>query len=226
MRRSEINKLAGESLRAINVRYTLPEWVWWTRAQWEDAKGYEEFQAGACGLDVTDFGSNNFLKQGLFLITLTNGVIGGAAPYCHKIMATRQGQICPFHTHYKKTEHIRVLKGKMQLRMYNDHPTGNVTVSVDGFLQEYEPNKIIVVKEGAAVCLLPGTYHEFAGYDVGFTILEEVSTSNDDQKDNLFQYRLPRFPEIIEDEKCRYPLVGDLQYFFQHGRWKWDKVVA
>jgi len=57
---------------------------------------------------------------------------------------------------------------------------------------------------------VPGVYHAFWGEaGSGSVYVGEVSTVNDDSKDNLFIDSNPRFPEIEEDEPPLFLLVND-----------------
>ena len=100
MKRSEINRYVNEAKAFFNQhQFRLPPFAYWTPAQWK-SKGHEadEIRSRHLGWDLTDFGSHDFLKQGLLLFTIRNGKINdpqNRKMYAEKIMVVREGQITP-----------------------------------------------------------------------------------------------------------------------------------
>ena len=62
--------------------------------------------------------------------------------------------------------------------------------------------------------LTPYIYHRFfaSGSDV---IIGEVSSINDDNKDNIFLNPAERFSEVIEDERAEHILVTEYDKFLR-----------
>ena len=70
-----------------------------------------EIAAAQLGWDITDFGSGDFERCGLFLFTIRNGSIadlksGGGKVYAEKILIVKPGQVTPSHFHFQKMEDI------------------------------------------------------------------------------------------------------------------------
>jgi len=227
MKRSEINCFTARSLELLGKHLALPPWVFWSAQDWErvPATSASELLEGNCGLDLTDFGSGAFGEQGLFLVTAINGRPGLASgtPYCHKLMLSLEGQVCPRHTHHEKSEHIIVEHGELELVLSraecSDTPMG---VSINGFTREVAPGTPFTLRRGEAIRLEPGQFHVFKGTGGPYTLLREVSTVNDDAEDNLFDPPLARFPGIQNDVPGVFPLCTDLQEYFRTGTWPWQ----
>ena len=100
MKRSEVNRLMKEALEFINERsFKLPPFVLWTPEEWE-TKGseYDEIRDNMLGWDITDFGSGDFHKVGLLLITLRNGNLFDpkyTKPYAEKLLIVEENQVTP-----------------------------------------------------------------------------------------------------------------------------------
>ena len=63
---------------------------------------------------------------------------------------------------------------------------------------------------GESVTLTPRLYHTFYGQPgAGICLIGEVSMVNDDSADNRFHEKLPRFPEVQEDEAPLHLLCSD-----------------
>jgi D-lyxose ketol-isomerase len=108
-RRSEINTImqsADAFIQACGFR--LPPFIYWTPADWA-GKGPEvkEIVENRLGWDITDFGSGDYARCGLFLFTVRNGhpdngwTLQGKF-YAEKLMIVEPGQITPLHFHWKK----------------------------------------------------------------------------------------------------------------------------
>jgi len=211
MKRSEINAAIRSMIWfAESHGFHLPPFAYWTPQEWRH-KGpeYDEIRTARLGWDVTDFGQGEFLRFGLTLLTIRNGQHDrpGSKPYCEKLMLTREGQITPMHFHWKKTEDIiNRGGGRLICKLYqadkqealSDQP---VRVSLDGRRTEVPPGTELVLEPGESITLRPYQYHAFwAQAGSGPVLLGEVSTVNDDARDNRFLDPLPRFPGIEEDE--------------------------
>ena len=210
MKRSEINAIIAYN-KAIcdKFQFRLPAWADWTPADWA-TKGAEcaEIKNNCMGWDITDFGSGDFEKIGLSLITLRNGNVNlDRKPYCEKIMMVRDGQVTPIHFHWNKMEDIifREGDGEFCMKLWNADPKteekldeGVVKLKVDGVITEFEPGKTYKIKKGQSVCYTPYIYHTF-WCEGGTCLIGEVSMVNDDAADNRFWEPIGRFPEIEED---------------------------
>ena len=84
MKRSEINALMTGALEFIEKNgFRLPPFVYFTPDDWANAGDeYDEIRKNMLGWDITDFGSGDFEKTGLLLITLRNG--NQADPECRR----------------------------------------------------------------------------------------------------------------------------------------------
>ena len=84
MKRSEINAIMREADAFIRAHgFHLPPFAYWTPEDWA-TKGDEVREIVECGLgwDITDFGSGDYAKVGLFLFTIRNGQRGKPASRC------------------------------------------------------------------------------------------------------------------------------------------------
>ena len=93
MKRSEINREIRKAEEFFaSFKFQLPKFAFWSAeemaAKRHDPRFREIFDCNL-GWDLTDFGSGDFARQGLFLFTIRNGVAGNPAyakPYAEKIM--------------------------------------------------------------------------------------------------------------------------------------------
>jgi D-lyxose ketol-isomerase len=223
MKRSEINAIMRSADAFMRERgFLLPPFAYWTADEWR-AKGAEvrEIVEHRLGWDVTDFGSGDFARRGLFLFTIRNG--HPARPqtktYAEKIMVVEAGQITPLHFHWKKTEDI-INRGGGTLAVKLYHSTADeglderadIHVGVDGVTRVVPPGGVVELRPGESITLTPYLYHEFWG--VGARVLVgEVSSVNDDAADNRFYQPAGRFPAIDEDVAPLHLLVTDYGRF-------------
>ena len=99
-------------------------------------------------IEITDFGKNDFDKLGLGLIIRVN-----EQEYASKWLTLKPGQWCPNHYHKLIKETFFVLKGDVQMRI---------------------GAKLIEMKPGDKVTMVPGTWHTFTSMQGA--IIEEVTT--------------------------------------------------
>ncbi|MBP3237195.1 MAG: D-lyxose/D-mannose family sugar isomerase [Bacteroidales bacterium] len=223
MRRSEINAILRDAEKFLKSRqFYLPEWATWDLHDWrsnKDKVGY--IVERMLGWDITDFGSGDFLKRGLFLFTMRNGKYGAdKKPYAEKIMIVEENQETPFHFHWSKMEDIiNRGGGNLVIEVYNadeheqfaDSP---VRIRVDGIEHIVEPGGKIILHPGQSVCQEQFLYHRFYGEPGhGKVMVGEVSQCNDDNIDNRFYEAVGRFPDIDEDEEPLYLLCSDYKKF-------------
>lgn len=213
MKRSELNRYIAEAdaFFAKN-HFALPPFSQWTAQEWE-RQGSEanEIRNQRLGWDVTDFASGNFGKTGLTVFTLRNGLSPDGKPskvYAEKIIYVREGQVTPFHYHASKMEDIINRGGKgigsLVVRLHNSTEDGRladtpVFVSCDGVRRHVEAGGKITLGPGQSVTLPPFLYHTFYAID-GDALIGEVSSLNNDDTDNFFLDKLPRYPAVVEDE--------------------------
>ena len=217
MKRSEINRYILETGDFFTRHgFYLPVWAQWSPQEWE-TKGPEcrEVVTNGLGWDITDFGSNDFLHEGLALVTLRNGNIRlDRKPYCEKIMMVRKGQVTPIHFHWKKMEDIiNCGGGELCMRLWqadadeelSDKPC---TVRLDGVETTVPAGETLRLAKGRSITFTPYLYHTFwaEGEDC---LVGEVSTVNDDTNDNRFYTPLGRYPAIDEDEPARFLLCNE-----------------
>jgi D-lyxose ketol-isomerase len=167
--------------------------------------------------------------MGLVLFTLRNGRRGTdryPKTYAEKIMLVGEGQLTLTHFHWEKTEDIiNRGGGRLSLCLHNatdrdrqaDTP---VTVSMDGVRRSLPAGAVVTLEPGESITLPPRLYHSFWGErGTGAVLVGEVSTVNDDHRDNCFLEEQLRFPMIDEDEPPRRYLVGDYDMILEgmHG---------
>jgi D-lyxose ketol-isomerase len=223
MKRSEINQLIAESIAFFDsMNFKLPLWAFWKPVDWKDnGRICSEIVDNMLGWDLTDFGSGNFHKRGLFLFTIRNGKYNvDNKPYAEKIMIVEENQETPMHFHWSKMEDIiNRGGGNLIIELYKSDENENFsdlpfTVKTDGILRTVQPGGIIVLTPGESICLEQGVYHRFYGEPgKGKVLVGEVSAVNDDSNDNRFKESIGRFPVIEEDEEPLHLLASD---YYRH----------
>ncbi len=227
MKRSDINAIIRDADAFIKSHgFSLPPFAYWSPADWKK-KGPEarEIVENNLGWDITDFGSGNFEKEGLFLFTVRNGSIENlktmrGKTYAEKIMIVGEGQITPMHFHWSKTEDIiNRGGGTLVIQLYNSTPdeelsNADVTVSTDGVTRTFKAGDMVRLRPGESITLATGLYHKFWG-EGGRVLVGEVSMVNDDNRDNRFHDPVGRFPTIEEDEPPLYLLVNDYSRYYR-----------
>ena len=101
MKRSEINHIISKAKDFLTARqFELPEWALWSLDDWRAHRSEVDYiTERMLGWDITDFGSGDYLRRGLFLFTLRNGKPGAdRKPYAEKIMMVEEGQETPIVT--------------------------------------------------------------------------------------------------------------------------------
>ncbi len=222
MKRSEINAAivrAVKTLRRENI--TLPAFGYFTPSEWSERKAdCENAIAVGLGWDVTDFGTGDFTNSGCTLFTVRNGNKEGmGTPYAEKylIFCDAPAQEIPLHFHFEKTEDIiNRAGGIMCIQVYNSTPDGeldtesDVVFYTDGIRNVAAPGTVVEITTGNSITLTPGLYHRiFAKEGSGMLVAGEVSSINDDTKDNRFYAPTARFCGIEEDEVIRYLLANE-----------------
>lgn len=156
--------------------------------------------------------------MGLLLFTIRNGKPGQQTKkiYAEKVMIVREMQVTPWHFHWEKTEDIiNRGGGNLIVELCNstsDEKLANtpVHVQIDGISHTVESRGSVTLKPGSSITLLPGVYHNFYGEKgKGTVLVGEVSSVNDDEKDNRFLEAMGRFPKIEEDTEPLYYLCNE-----------------
>lgn len=220
MKRSEINQIIVEAEAFLEEhKFHLPPWAKWGLSEWKDnIDNVSEITDNMLGWDITDFGSGEFYKRGLFLFTLRNGKYKvDKKPYAEKIMIVEENQETPMHFHWMKMEDIiNRGGGNLVIELYNSlpdeslDPVNPVRLKTDGVERVVEAGGKVILTPGESICLEQGVYHRFFGEKgKGKVLVGEVSTVNDDSADNRFQETLGRFPQIEEDTEPLHLLVSD-----------------
>jgi D-lyxose ketol-isomerase len=222
MKRSEINDniiWAMELLKKFCIR--VPGFAYWTVDDWKrnrDSVG--TIKKVMLGWDITDYGLNRFSEIGGVLFTVRNGDQKDSrtgVPYAEKYILFKDGQGLPTHFHFTKTEDIiNRAGGVLGIKLYNSLPDreidykNDVVVYMDGVKKTVKPGEVIKIYPGDSVTLTPYIYHNFfAVKGEGELVCGEVSSVNDDNTDNCFYEKIPRFGDIEEDEAILHPLVTD-----------------
>lgn len=218
MKRSEINKIMKEAVDFIDkMNFKLPPFAFWSPDEWaEKGKEYNEIRDNMLGWDITDFGSGDYLKEGLLMFTLRNGNFNDKAyvkPYAEKLLIVEEKQITPFHFHWSKMEDIiNRGGGDLIVQVYNstkeeEFADTDVDIYKDGYHYTVKAGDTVRIKPGESISIQSGMYHQFWA-EGGKILLGEVSKVNDDRVDNRFYKVTGRFPTIEEDEQPLY-LLGN-----------------
>lgn len=223
MKRSEINQVLKNAKAFMAERqFMLPPWAYWSVDDWKKNKDTAtEVIENMLGWDITDFGSGDYYKRGLFLFSLRNGKINvDKKPYAEKIMIVEEEQETPMHYHWSKMEDIiNRGGGNLVIELYNATADSKldktpVNFKTDGIVRTIPSGGKVVLSPGESICLEPGMYHRFYGEKgKGKVLTGEVSMVNDDNTDNCFYETIGRFPVIEEDEQPVHLLVSDYKKF-------------
>jgi D-lyxose ketol-isomerase len=160
--------------------------------------------------DITDFGLGDFERVGLTLVNLA------AEPeYTEKLMYARLGQATPCHSHAQKKEDIICRAGSLTLVLWPAKPDPGAALPetlparINGEAQVLRTGNPFVLPAGSRATIEPGIWHSFWPATAE-CIIGEVSTANDDARDNFFlDPAVGRFPGIDEDEPAAVRLLSD-----------------
>lgn len=223
MKRSEINQILRDAKTFMaEKQFILPPWAYWNLEDWKKNREVaSEVVENMLGWDITDFGSGDFYKRGLFLFTLRNGKYNvDKKPYAEKIMIVGENQETPMHYHWSKMEDIINRGGGNLVIELNNATTDNklgstpVVIKIDGITRTVNSGGKVILAPGESICLEQGTFHRFYGEKgKGKVLVGEVSAVNDDATDNCFYEEVGRFPKINEDEEPLHLLVSDYLNF-------------
>lgn len=221
MKRSKINALLKDAVDFMqSMQIKLPPFAYFTPEEWaKKDSAWDEIRDNMLGWDITDFGGGDFLKKGLLLFTMRNGNLYDdryTKPYAEKYLIVEEGQVTPFHFHWKKMEDIiNRGGGNLLVQVYNDDGNGGfadtpVKIMSDGHHFTVPAGEILRLTPGQSISIYCGMYHSFWGEEgSGKILLGEVSQVNDDNTDNRFYEKQGRFPEIEEDAVPLYLLCNE-----------------
>lgn len=228
MKRSEINAIIRDGIRFMDqCGFKLPPFAYFTPAEWaEKNHEYDEIRRNCLGWDITDFGSGDYRKCGLFLFTIRNGNQKDPEDikkvYAEKIMIVDEEQTTPYHYHwYKQEDIINRGGGNLLIKVYaadeNDGLSdGDVNIQVDGRHYTVPAGSVIRLTPGMSMTNTRKLYHAFwAEKGCGRVLVGEVSQCNDDSTDNRFFEPVDRKPWLgaikdadKSDAERFFPTVG------------------
>jgi D-lyxose ketol-isomerase len=229
MKRSEINEIMRKGGRFMKrMNFLLPPFAWWSPEDWK-RKGPEcaDIVRQQLGWDITDFGSGDFDKVGLFIFTIRNGTFAElkkemGRTYAEKILIVEEDQVTPTHFHYQKMEDIiNRGGGDLVIQLWNstvDEKLATTTVDVmtDGVRRSVKAGGTITLTPGESICIPQRLYHKFWGKKGrGTALVGEVSRVNDDQVDNHFHDTVGRFPDIEENVQPLHLLYNDYSKYYR-----------
>ena len=224
MKRSQINNAIKHAMAMLEAEsLKLPEFAYWSIEQWREKKDeLANLKKVMLGWDVTDFGLDDFHKEGATLFTIRNGDINdlkAGTPYAEKLifLTHEQEQEITYHFHRVKTEDIINRGGGiLVLQLYNSTPEGkldevsDIHVKMDGIIRTLPAGAVVEIEKGNSITIEPGLFHRFfAKQGHGDLIIGEVSSINDDRADNVFLIQSHRYVQVVEDEEILYPLCNE-----------------
>jgi D-lyxose ketol-isomerase len=224
MKRSEMNAAIADAMALFyDFKLRLPPWAYWTPDQWRNVGSEaDEIRNHGMGWIVTDFGSGDFNSCGLTVFVVRNGRLVDGKPatsktYAQKFFLIRPGQKTPYHFHWMKTEDLlNHGGGRLNVQLAWPNPderslsTREVRVQIDGIKHRLPAEGLITLEPGQSVEFPPMLSHQFWGHPGdGKVFAGEVSSLNDDSKDNCFLgLDVDRTP-IVEDELVQYLLLNE-----------------
>lgn len=225
MKRSQINSIIDGAIGfSAEHKFLLPPFAHWSKDELLSKGGqYDEIFDNKLGWDITDFGSGDFKKVGLTMLTIRNGNYRDGKykkSYAEKLLVVEEEQITPYHYHALKMEDIiNRGGGNLIVKLYNsknekEFADTDVLISKDGRNYYAPTGSEVRVSPGESITLHTGVFHSFwAEKGKGKVLLGEVSRVNDDYTDNYFYLPAGRFPEIEEDEQAEYLLLSEYDKF-------------
>jgi D-lyxose ketol-isomerase len=227
MKRSKINDIMRDAVAFLHSRsFYLPPFAYWAPADWA-TKGEEvrEIVDRELGWDITDFGSGDYPRVGLFMFVIRNSdpaetrAIPGKV-YAEKVLICDPGQVTPMHFHWRKVEDIiNRGGGDLVIQLYNSTldeglASSDVVVNMDGVRRVVKAGDAVRLRPGDSISLPNRLYHKFWG-DGQRVLVGEVSLANDDNVDNRFYETVGRFPDVEEDEPPLYLLCKDYARYYR-----------
>jgi len=220
MKRSELNRIVRDSLDFIDeLNFKLPPFAYFTYEDWKTKGGeYAEIPDNIIGWDITDFGSGDFGKVGLVILTTRNGSNNAKYPksYGEKLMICEIGQVTPYHQHGRKLEDIiNRGGGTFVFKCFKRDAEGNIlkdpfSIAIDGRRVMINPEERVELQPGESVFFEPGVYHTFWAEN-GKTLVGEVADYEDYEEADAadFHEEFDLSMKIEEDEPILYPLFTE-----------------
>ncbi len=224
MKRSQINNLIEQALDFVHSQqFYLPTWAKWNAEKWKImGDEADEIRKHGLGWMITDFGSEDFARTGLLLFVIRNGLLQNNRPqttklYAEKMFVVQPEQVTPWHFHWMKTEDLINRGGgrlEVELAWAADDEKSfderEVRVQVDGITKVIPSGGKLILEPGESVTLPPKLCHQFCGHKGDKTVLAaEISSLNDDTRDNCFMGKTVDRTAIVEDEAAKYSLTGE-----------------
>lgn len=221
MKRSEINEIMQWTVQfAAAHQFPLPPFARFTVEDWQKlGSEYDELRDNHLGWDITDFGSGDFYREGLTMLTLRNGSCHKPEyfkRFSEKLMVVRENQVTPLHFHYVYIEDIiNRGGGELCVALWNGDQDGqkldtDVRVSQDGRNYFAPAGSIVILHPGESLSLNTYTYHSFwAREGTGDVMLTEIAQSSPRPNDNCFYKPVARYMSIEEDAPILWPLLSD-----------------
>ena len=228
MKRSEINSIIEDAIKFLDeYKFLLPPFAYFSADDWKHANHeYDEIRRNCLGWDITDFGSGDYKKCGLFLFTLRNGNAHNPDDhkvYAEKIMIVDENQTTPYHYHwYKQEDIINRGGGNLLIKVYaadenDEFSSDDVEIQVDGRHYKVPAGSIIKLTPGMSMTNTRKLYHAFWGEEGhGKVLVGEVSQCNDDAKDNRFYEPVDRMPYLGEIKDAS--VSDNVRFFDSVGR--------
>ena len=225
MKRSEINQAINQAIWFFKKRgFFLPPFAYWSPYEWQEKNHLrDEIKKTRLGWDVTDFGLGDFKHFGRIIFTLRNGhphLKQYPKTYCQKVMFLKEDQKSPIHYHKNKMEDIiNAGGGNIMIRLWTIDENKSLskkslTVKIDSQERKINGGQAVCLAPGQSICVTPLTYHQFwAQKNLGLTLSMEISSVNNDTKDNFWLKPAKRFPKIEEDEARHYLLCSEYESF-------------
>ncbi len=145
------------------------------------------------GIEIADFGLDDFERTGLILVTYVN-----TERCCAKEMVLLPGQTCPEHRHpafdgyVGKEETFRVRYGTVYLYVEGEIAKPLTAKPPKG---DYTVFREIILAPGEQYTLCPNALHWFQGGPQG-AVVSEFSTPSHDDRDVFTDIRIRRAPEV------------------------------
>ena len=221
MKRSELNRIMANARKILDdKKFILPPYAYWSTKEWSEKNHeYDEIRDNMMGWDITDFGSGEYNQCGLLMFTIRNGNVHDkkyTKTYGEKLLIIGEGQLTPYHFHWRKMEDIiNRGGGNIMVQLYQADKDerlsdDDLTVHIDGRAFNVKAGSIIRLTPGESITIMQYQYHQFWGEKgTGPVLAGEVSEVSNDEEDDRFLEECGRFSPIEEDEEPLYLLYNE-----------------